>query len=146
MGRIAIAAAILATLYAPAARGGDFVSRSYEFKPNRVLDVGLDLGNGLRLESIEFVVSQKDESGATPLLDQPRAKVTIANLGKEGAKIGIAVAVVDADGRLVAAGTGGTKLFPLRAERKMTYTIGFDDVTDRVGSGTAFQISLETKP
>lgn len=146
MVRIAIAAALLAALNAPAARGGDFVSRSYEFKPNRVLEVGLDLGNGLRLVSIEFVVPQKDESGARPLLDQPRAKVTIANLGKDGAKIGIAIAVVDGDGRLVAAGSGGTKLFPLRAERKMTYTIGFDDVSDRVASGTAFQISLESKP
>jgi hypothetical protein len=59
-------------------------------------------------------------------------------------KVGIAIAVVDGEGSLVGAGTGGTKLIPLRAGRQMVYTIGFDDVRERLATGSAFRVSFET--
>jgi hypothetical protein len=137
-----ILAALLAI--ASAAQAGGFLSKSYEFKANTPLQVGLDLGDGVKFDSIEFVLPAKEGDGPTPLFEQPKAKVTISNLGDASVKVGIALAVVDGDGNLVGAGTGGTTLLPLRAGRQMVYSIGFDDVRERIATGSAFRISFET--
>ena len=126
------------------ANAGGFLSKSYEFKANTPLQVGLDLGDGVKFDSIEFVLPVKEGDGPTPLFDQPKAKVTISNLGGASVKIGIALAVVDVEGNLVGAGTGGTTLLPLRAGRQMVYSIGFDDLRERLATGSAFRISFET--
>lgn len=135
-----VAALAVATI----ARAGGFVSKSYEFKANKPLQVGIDLGDGVKFDSIEFVLPAKTDDGPTPLFEQPKAKVTISNLGEAAIKVGIAIAVVDAEGSLVGAGTGGTKLIPLRAGRQMVYSIGFDDVRERLATGSAFRVSFET--
>ena len=121
---VATFAFAIALAAAPPAAAGDFVSKSYEFK----------LPEG----------SSKDD-GPRPLFDRPRVVVTISNHGKEAARVGIAVAVVGPDGSLVAAGSGGTKMFPLRAGRQIAYTIAFDDVVDHIKEATAFRITIETK-
>lgn len=144
---VATFAFALALASAPPAAAGDFVSKSYEFKPNTVLQVGYDLEGNIRFDSIEFKLSgdaSKDD-GPRPLFDRPRVVVTISNHGKAAAKVGIAVAVVGSDGSLVAAGSGGTKMFPLRAGRQIAYTIAFDDVVDHIREATAFRITIETK-
>ena len=131
------AAFVLASLPALPASAGDFVTKSYEFKPNRVLEVGLELPGGVRFDTIEFKVNGRDK---------PRAVVTVSNFSKESAKVGIAIAVVNADGHLLAAASGGTKAFPLRVERKMDYSIAFDDVISHFGEAVAFRIAIETNP
>jgi hypothetical protein len=133
---------------APPATAGDFVSKSYEFKPNRPLEVGYKLQGGVTFDAIEFKLSEESgpDDSPRPLLDRPRVVVTISNLGTEAARIGIAVAVVDAEGRLVAAASGGTKMFPLRPQRQMAYNIAFEDVTARIQDAAAFRITIETKP
>ena len=135
---LAVAAAfVLASLTASPLLAGDFVTKSYEFKPNRVLEVGLELPGGVRFDTIEFKVGGRDK---------PRAIVTVSNFSKESTKIGIAIAVVNADGHLLAAASGGTKAFPLRTERKMDYSISFDDVVSHFGDAVAFRIAIETNP
>ena len=135
---------LLALVLASSARADGFLSKSYEFKANTPLQVGVDLGDGVRFDSIEFVLPKPPGDGPTPLFDQPKAKVTISNLGGAAVKIGIAIAVVDGEGSLVGVGSGGTKLVPLRAGRQMVYAIDFDDVRARLASGSAFRITLET--
>ena len=142
--RTAILAAALAV--APATSAAGLVTKTYEFKANTPLEVGLDLGGSLRLESIEIVAPAAGAAGGTPVLEEPKARVIVSNLGTESAKVGIAMAVLDGDGRLVAAGSGGTRMFPLRGGRRMTYTVAFDDVYAAIGRATAFMISLETTP
>ena len=129
----------LGLLAAPAS-AAEFLAKTYEFKPNVRLEVGLDLGLGLRLESIEFEIPE--DPGKAFQFD-PRAKVVITNLGQEARRIGIAIALEDEEGRLVGAGSGGTKLFPLRAERQMAYGVSFGDVQARIGAASVFRISLE---
>jgi hypothetical protein len=146
-----VRAAVCVTAFAailPLAVAGDFVSKSYEFKPNRRLEVGHKLQGGITFDAIEFKLPEGSGSNDSPrpLLDRPRVVVTISNLGTEAARIGIAVAVVDAEGRLVAAASGGTKMFPLRPQRQMAYNIAFEDVTTHIRDASAFRITIETKP
>jgi hypothetical protein len=124
------------------ASAGEFLAKTYEFRPNIRLEVGLDLGLGLRLESIEFEIPE--DPGKSFQVD-PRAKVVITNLGEQARRIGIAIALEDEAGRLVGAGTGGTKLFPLRAERQMAYGVSFGDVQSKIGTARAFRIALEVE-
>lgn len=131
--------AVLAFAASPAA-AAEFVAKSYEFKPNVRLEVGFDLGLSLRLESIEFEVP---EGAPGSFGASPRAKVVVSNLGKESRRIGIAIAAEDSEGSIVAAGTGGTKMFPLRAERQMSYAISFPDVHSRIREARVFRISFE---
>lgn len=121
------------------AGGAEFVAKSYEFKPNVRLEVGFDLDASLRLESIEFEVPEDSSGFGTT----PKAKVVVSNLGETSRRIGIAIAVEDGEGRLVAAGSGGTRMFPLRGGRQMSYGVSFDDVHGKIALGTAFRISFQ---
>jgi hypothetical protein len=121
------------------AGGAEFVAKSYEFKANVRLEVGLDLDASVRLESIEFEIPDDPSGFGTT----PRAKVVVSNLGETPRRIGIAIAVEDGEGRLLAAGSGGTKMFPLRGGRQMDYGVPLDDVNGRIGEATAFRISFQ---
>lgn len=141
-----IVAFVAAMLLSSAPTRAGLTAKTYEFKANTTLEIGLDLGAGLRLDSIEIIVPERSEGGVAPLMSQPKAKVRFSNLSDGSARLGIAIAVLDAEGRLVAAGSGGTRMFPLRSERQIAYTVPFDDVNAAIGGATAFMISIETSP
>jgi hypothetical protein len=147
MQRIArtIALGLVASLVAAAGARAELFSKSYAFKANTNLQVGTEMPRGLRLDSVEFVLPKGDESQSSTF-GGPKAKVTISNLGKVSITVAIAIAVTDADGRLLGVASGGTKLFPLRAERQMAYSLDFDGVNAELAAGTVFRISVEPKP
>ena len=118
-------------------------SKTYEFKANTALKVGTDIQEGLRLDTIEFVVPGADTPSST--FGGPKVKVTISNVGKTSVTVAIAIAVLNADGHLVGVASGGTKLFPLRAERQMDYTLDFGGVNGELATGTVFHLSIEPK-
>src|SRR5262249_59876944 len=100
---------------------------------------------GLRLDSIEFVVPTDDGSPAG-LFNGPRVKIAISNVGEQAVKVGIALAAFDQENRLVGAAAGGTKMFPLRVDRQMVYTLDFEGVSAELPKATTFRISIEPKP
>ena len=53
---------------------------------------------------------------------------------------------VIAEGKLVGVASGGTKLFPMRADRAIVYTIPINDVNAELANGTVFRISVEPIP
>jgi len=122
----------------------ELFSKAYAFKPNTTLQVGAEMPGGLRLDSVEFVLPKEGAQGGT--FDGPKVKVSISNLGNAAAKIGVAIAVTDDDGRLVAVASGGTKLFPLRTDRQIVYTLSIDSVRAELLKGTVFRISVEPMP
>jgi len=122
----------------------ELFSKAYAFKPDTTLQVGADMPGGLRLDSVEFVLPKEGAQGGT--FDGPKVKVSISNLGTAAAKIGVAIAITDADGRLVGVASGGTKLFPLRADRQIVYTLSIDSVRAELAKGTVFRISVEPTP
>jgi hypothetical protein len=140
--RLAIAFAAAAGLTATA--HAELFTKAYEFKANTILKVGTDMPAGLRLDSVEFIVPAPAAEKST--FGGPKAKVSISNLSKSSTTVAIAIAVTDADGRLVGVATGGTKLFPLRADRQMVYSLDFGGVNAELDKGTVFRISIEPKP
>ena len=137
-------AAVAALLFAAAPAHAELFSKAYAFKPNTTPEVGTDIAEGLRLDTVEFQLGA-DDGSPSGLFSGPKVKISISNLGTTSAKIGLALAITDADGRLVAVASGGTKLFPLRAGRQMTYSLGLDGVNSELSKGTVFRISIEPK-
>jgi len=141
-GRIALGLLVCGALVADAR--AELFSKSYTFKANTTLQVGAELPAGLRFDSVEFVLPAGGTQTST--FGGPKAKVAISNLGKKSVTVAIAIAVTDADGRLVGVANGGTKLFPLRAGRQMSYSLDFGGVNSELSAGTVFRISIEPKP
>ena len=98
-------------------RLAELFSKAYAFKPNTTLEVGTEMPGGLRLDTVEFVVPA-DERVEGSVFSGPKVKVGISNLGDKSVKIGVAIAVTDADGKLVGVASGGTKLFPMRCRSR----------------------------
>jgi hypothetical protein len=138
---IVVAAAFL---FAGGDARAELFSKAYAFKPGTTLQVDADVPGGLRLDSVEFVLPKAEAQSGT--FTGPKVKVSISNLGTVAVKIGVAIAVTDADGRLVAVASGGTKLFPLRADRQIVYTLSIDSVRSELAKGTVFRISIEPTP
>lgn len=138
MGLIAGTLAVLPAGSAP-------FSKSYAFKPDTLLQVGADAGGGLRLDTIQFVLSQ-DDGSPSGLFAGPKVKVAISNLGKASVRVDLAVAVLDGDGQLVGVASGGTQMFPLRADRQMTYVLDFNRAATALSTGASFKISVEPRP
>jgi hypothetical protein len=144
--RSAVLVLLLAlTLPAALPARAEMFSKAYEFKPNTVLTIGADVGNGVRLDTVEFVLST-DDGSPSGLFAGPKVKVAISNVSEGSRKIGIALAVADGENRLVAVASGGTKLFPLRGGRQIVYTLDIDGVMTELSRGTAFRISIEPRP
>lgn len=141
------AGVVMAALLAVAASDAraELFSKAYAFKPDTVLEVGSEVPGGLRLDSVEFVVP-KEGAERGGLFGGPKVKVGISNLGAKAVKIGVAIAVTDADGRLVGVASGGTKLFPVRADRAIVYTLPISGVRSALAEGTVFRISVEPTP
>ena len=140
MGIVMAAGLVLAANEARA----ELFSKAYAFKPDTVLEVGAEVPGGLRLDSVEFLLPKPGAQAGT--FTGPKVKVSISNLGTIPVKIGVAIAVTDADGKLVAVATGGTKLFPLRTDRQIVYTLPIDNVVTDLAKGTVFRISIEPTP
>jgi len=123
----------------------ELFSKAYTFKPGTTLEVGAEMPGGLRLDSVEFVLPPEGEKQSGSF-SGPKIKVSISNLGSTASKVGVSIAVTDADGRLVGVASGGTKLFPLRADRQIVYTLSVDGVRTELAAGTVFRISVEPMP
>jgi len=123
----------------------ELFSKAYAFKPDTILEVGTEIPGGLRLDSVEFALP-KEGAERGGLFAGPKVKVGISNLGTSAVKIGVAIAVTDADGRLVGVASGGTKLFPVRADRAIVYSLSINGVRSELANGTVFRISVEPTP
>jgi hypothetical protein len=123
----------------------ELFSKAYTFKPGTILEMGTEMPGGLRLDSVEFVIPAADDKQGGAFAG-PKVKVSISNLGTGAVTVGVAIAVTDADGRLVGVASGGTKLFPLRADRQIVYSMGVDGVKSELAAGTVFRISVEPRP
>lgn len=145
--RMTLASALLAAAMILAASDAraELFSKAYAFKPGTTLEMNSEMPGGLRLDSVEFVLPSGDGK-QTGSFSGPKVKVSISNLGTTAAKVGVSIAVTDADGRLVGVASGGTKLFPLRGDRQIVYTLSVDGVRTELAAGTVFRISVEPMP
>lgn len=141
IGTLVLAAALG---LAPAA-GAELLSKGYEFKDSVTLEIGASTEDGLRIDSVRFHVPPTAGQRGQRTGGLANAEVAVSNVGTDPRKVGLALALFDREGRLVAVASAGTSLLPLKTGRQRTYTLVFDHVNGEVHKATRFQISLESK-
>ena len=120
------------------------LSKRFEFQPGVRLDVGLALEGGLRLDSVRFELA-RPAGKAGRVSGQSRVEVSISNDSEGSQRVGIAVALFDDGGRLLAVASGGSRLLPIKPDRQSKYTLVFDDVNRQIRAASVFQISIEPR-
>jgi len=141
-----LAGALLLAGGAPALRaqeeGGNTTTNSarYRFEGNKWLALDLAVGD-VRAEAIRF------EWPATILRIKTAYKglAKVTNGSSRQVKIGVAIALYDADGRLIGAGTSGTTLGTVDPGDTAQFAIEFGNVTARLEQAAQFHIALEAK-
>jgi hypothetical protein len=123
----------------------ELFSKSYVFKPGVTLEIGADAGNGLRLESVEFILPSSLGGGLFRSGGLAKVEIVIANKGNRARKVGIAIAVFDDDGRLLGVASGGSKLLAIKPDRQSYYRMTFENVNGEIFKATNFKITLEPK-
>jgi hypothetical protein len=135
--RVFLCALALSLLATPAVQADTF-SKKYRFVQDKTLEIGETVGEGMRLDSVQFVFPANSGEKILRIGGVPEAVVAISNLGQESIKIGIAVAVYDEEGRLLGVASG--------AYRQVGYSLKFDYVNGEMTKAATFQVSVETKP
>lgn len=145
--RLSVVCALLATsllLAAPAQ--ADTFSKKYRFVLDKTLEVGESVGEGMRLDSVQFILPSATDGKILRIGGVPEAVVAVSNLSQESVKVGIALAVFDEEGRLLGVASGGSAMRGIRAYRQIGYSLKFDYVNGEMTKAATFQVSVETKP
>ena len=143
--RVVLWALTLSLLATPAAQADTF-SKKYRYVQDKTLEMGETLGDGMRLDSIQFAMPSPSDGKILRIGGVPEAVVAISNMSQESVKVGIAVAVFDEEGRLLGVASGGSAMRGIRALRQVGYSLKFDYVNGEMAKAATFQVSVETKP
>ena len=139
---ILIAALLLQT--APAR--GDVLSKSYNFKKDVTLAIGETNLDGLRLDTVRFTLPATVGGNHMRTGGLPKVEVALSNTSDASRRLGVAIALFDAEGRMVGVASGGSRFAPLKGNRQKTYKLIFDDLNEDAYRAATFQISVESKP
>lgn len=124
------------------AAGGSSTTNSarYRFEGNKWLALDLSVGD-VRTDAIRF------EWPATVLRIKTayKALVKVTNGSSRQVRIGIAIALYDADGKLVGAGTSGTTLGTVTPGDTAQFAVEFGNVTERLEQAAQFHLALEAR-
>jgi len=129
----------------PGLVSADLLSKSYHFKPGVTLEIGVATEPGLRVDSVRFRVPPTAGGRHERTAGMVSAEVAVSNLNEKSSMIGLAIALFDAEGRLVGAASGGSKLMPLKPGRQKTFTLVFDFVNAYAHRADTFQLSAESR-
>ncbi|HJV49758.1 MAG TPA: hypothetical protein VJ549_10830 [Geothrix sp.] len=121
-----------------------FFSQSYTYYWDRLIKVDAAV-DGLKVNSIFFNVRKPN----VPLLRSTewgsRAQIEVTNSGTRTHIPGFAVAVLDADGKLLGAATGGSKVTGVKPGETETFDLDFTQVKERLPKGATFILSVELR-
>jgi hypothetical protein len=125
-----------------AALSAEVATQKYDWKPvNGVQEVHVE-SNRVVLSQIEFDLGQK----MVPFRSSTaRAIARVDNNGFIPQEVGVALAVFDAEGNLIAAGSGGVKVGYLSKGERDTFTVRFVYVYRNLDKAASFTVSLETR-
>lgn len=119
-----------------------FFSQRFKYFWDQLIPLKAEV-DGLKLNSI-FFNRREITSGLFKGAEfGTRARIEITNSGTRSRAVGFAVAVFDADDRLLGVASGGTKLFALKAGATESYDLSFEQVLERLPHGATFVLSLE---
>ena len=139
--KVTLVASLALCLALPASAG--IVTKKVALAPaNGTQEVSVEVDK-VRVSQVQFPHKQEgpdwfSKGGYT-------LKVRVDNDGPVDQEIGVAVVFYDADGNVVAAGTGGTKMGYLNKGDRDTHSIDFNYVFRNARKATSFSVTLETK-
>lgn len=119
-----------------------FFSQRFDYRWDTVLPLKASV-DGLRLDSIFF---NRREIARGPFKGADfgaRAQVAVTNTAGKLRIPGFAVAVFDAEGRLLGVASGGSKLGGVKPGETETFDLNFAQVTERLPLGATFVLSVE---
>ncbi len=127
------------------ASAADLLSKIYHFKSGVTLEVGAATDNGVRLDSVQFEVPEPVDGKITSTRSVVRSEVLISNTGEAPQRVGVAIALYDAEGILLGVASGGSALSRLKPGRQQSFKLVFDYVYAQIHRAATFQISVESK-
>jgi hypothetical protein len=133
---------LLAAASAPSA----LLSKRYEFKDGVILQMSATTPSGLRLDTVRFKMPATRGDRLTRTGGLLSARVAVSNTADKALKVGVAIALFDGEGRLLAVASGGSRLSAIKPGRQKTFSLVFDGVNAEAHKATTFDISLEAKP
>lgn len=124
-----------------AALCAEVATQKYDWKPvNGIQEVHVE-SNRVVLSQLDFDWGQKMK----PLrASTAHANARVDNNGFIAQEIGVAIAIFDAAGNLIGAGSGGVKVGYLSKGERDSFTIHFPYVYRNLDAAASFVVSLET--
>ena len=121
-----------------------FAGGSYTFTWDATLPMNLDV-DGLKVTEIYFNVRKSRYSWLKDAEFGTRAHVTVTNTSARPRVPGFAVAVLDADGKLIGVASGGTKVGTVAPGETEEFDLNFTQVKERLQKGATFLLSVELR-
>jgi hypothetical protein len=141
MRRIFVFAAVLC-LAAPLA--AQQVTKRFDYKPvDSIQPIAIAIDK-VKINQIVFKTSK--EIGGPVRRSTAECVVRVDNDGTTPVAVGVAVAILDGDGNIVAAGSGGTRVGWLSAGERDTSAIRFPFVYRNLDKAKTFMITMEVEP
>ncbi|MFN8011005.1 MAG: hypothetical protein U0P81_06335 [Holophagaceae bacterium] len=129
---------------APDAKPLSFFSEKFAYAWERTLPLAVDV-DGLKVKSIFFARREAKTGIFKGAEFGTRAQLEVTNTATRPRTPGFAVAVFDADGRLLGAATGGTKFGTVKPGETETFDLNFTQVKERLPLGASFVLSVELR-
>ncbi len=120
------------------------VTQKFDYKPVKQIQA-IQLGVE-KIEVRQIVFAPASEAGGKQRHSVPEAVVSIDNAGTTTAAVGVAIAIYDGDGNLVAAGSGGTRVGWLSPGEKENCAIRFPYVYRNLEKAKTFTLTMEIQP
>lgn len=124
-----------------------YFSESFAFSWDRMIPLTVNL-DGLKVTRI-FFNKRMVEPGFFNLLKGAefgtRAQVEVTNTSRFPKIPGFAVAVLDAEGKLLGVASGGTKVGTIKPGETETFDLNFTQVKERLSKGDRFVLAIELR-
>jgi len=137
----------LASSQAPSPTPGaplSFGGGSFKFYWDTTIPLNLEV-DGLKVSEVYFNVRRSRYSWLKDAEFGTRAHVTVTNTSKRPRVPGFAVAVLDADGKLLGVASGGTKVGTVAPGETEDFDLNFTQVKERIPKGATFLLSVELR-
>jgi len=134
---------VLAALFFSHLLSAEIVTQKFNWSPaNGIQRLRFDW-NDIAISEIRFDLGDTFK----PLrVSSAKAVVRVDNNSARDQEVGVALAVFDADGTMLAAGSGGIKVGNLNKGERDTFTVRFPYVYRNLKNASYFYLTVETKP
>jgi hypothetical protein len=126
----------------PTAPPLSFFSQRFRYAWDQLIPLKAEV-DGIKLNSIFFNRREVRSGLFKGAAFGTRAQIEVTNTALTSRAIGFAVAVFDADDRLVGVACGGTRFFSLKPGETISYDMPFEYVLERLPLGASFVLSME---